>query len=278
MLSVRILSLTCIGSCLVAAWAAPASAQMYPGQNVTVNMRAGGVTTLLYPDGKYARNVPELLMPGEKPRAIVRLRRPGTYRPHPVSAAASKPTPAKEITASAAPARRPAPMRKSSSAPSSSAAASNYSALPVGSAAALIPEEVPTAASSTSTASSKRVASASPAPARASGMDAALSRQSAILFNPGTTELPAETFEAIRTLAGNLNRGLNNGASRVQLLAYGGAKGDKSSDARRLSLKRALVLRQILIEDGVSADRIDVRAMGGADSGPSDRVDVFLKS
>jgi outer membrane protein OmpA-like peptidoglycan-associated protein len=109
-------------------------------------------------------------------------------------------------------------------------------------------------------------------------MDMGLARQSAILFNTGTTELPAETFETIRVLAGTLNRGLSAGASRVQLMAFGGGRGDKSSDARRLSLKRALVLRQILIEDGVSADRIDVRAMGGADSGPADRVDVYLKS
>ena len=66
---------------------------------------------------------------------------------------------------------------------------------------------------------------------------------------------------------------------RIQLLAYGGEKGDKGSDARRLSLKRALAIRQVLIEDGVDARRIDVRAMGGADDGgPTDRVDVFVKA
>jgi len=64
-------------------------------------------------------------------------------------------------------------------------------------------------------------------------------------------------------------------AARIQIQAYGGNRGDKSSDARRLSLKRALAIRQVLIDDGVPAERIDVRAMGGADdSGPADRVDV----
>ena len=65
----------------------------------------------------------------------------------------------------------------------------------------------------------------------------------------------------------------------MQILAYGGNKGDKGSDARRLSLKRALAIRQVLIDDGMSPERIDVRAMGGADDGgPTDRVDVYLKT
>ena len=69
------------------------------------------------------------------------------------------------------------------------------------------------------------------------------------------------------------------GGGLTGLLAYGGNRGDKGSDARRLSLKRALAIRQVLIDNGVSADRIDVRAMGGVDdTGPADRVDVFVKA
>ena len=65
----------------------------------------------------------------------------------------------------------------------------------------------------------------------------------------------------------------------MQLEAYGGSPGDKSSDARRLSLKRALAVRQLLIDDGVPSGRIDVRAMGGVDDkGPVDRVDVFVRA
>jgi outer membrane protein OmpA-like peptidoglycan-associated protein len=72
---------------------------------------------------------------------------------------------------------------------------------------------------------------------------------------------------------------MTNPGSRVELQAFGGAKGDKGSDARRLSLKRALAIRQVLIEDGVNADRIDVHAMGGVDdTGPTDRVDVYVRT
>jgi hypothetical protein len=38
-------------------------------------------------------------------------------------------------------------------------------------------------------------------------------------------------------------------------------------------------VRQLLIDDGVPSARIDVRAMGGSDdSGPADRVDVFVRA
>jgi len=50
-------------------------------------------------------------------------------------------------------------------------------------------------------------------------------------------------------------------------------------DARRLSLKRALAIRQVLIDAGVSSTRINVHAEGGVDdSGPADRVDVFVRA
>lgn len=81
----------------------------------------------------------------------------------------------------------------------------------------------------------------------------------------------------IHALAASLNSALSSGASRIQLDAYGGPRGDKSSDSRRLSLKRALVVRELLIEDGVPSEKIDVRAMGGVDdSGNADRVDVYV--
>ena len=89
---------------------------------------------------------------------------------------------------------------------------------------------------------------------------------------------PAQ-FKGVKLLAGDLSSALEAGASRIQLEAYGGAPGDKSSDARRLSLKRALAVRQLLIDNGVPSNRIDVRAMGGVDDkGPADRVDVFVRA
>ena len=64
---------------------------------------------------------------------------------------------------------------------------------------------------------------------------------------------------------------------RLELRAYAGPPHDKSSNNRRLSLRRALTIRHELIERGIVAERIHVRAMGGvSDSGPQDRVDISL--
>lgn len=62
---------------------------------------------------------------------------------------------------------------------------------------------------------------------------------------------------------------------RVALKGYAGAPGDSSSNMRRLSLKRVLAVRDALLAHGISADRFDVRALGGAqDSGKQNRVDI----
>ncbi|HTO41417.1 MAG TPA: OmpA family protein [Rhizomicrobium sp.] len=98
-----------------------------------------------------------------------------------------------------------------------------------------------------------------------------------INFIAGKAEPSAEVATALQALAQDLTRELQAKPGRLLLQAYAGAKGDKSSDARRLSLKRALSVRQLLIDSGVPSDRIDVRAMGGASDGDRlDRVDVSL--
>jgi outer membrane protein OmpA-like peptidoglycan-associated protein len=105
-----------------------------------------------------------------------------------------------------------------------------------------------------------------------------LQKQTQIIFAAGRPDPSPDSISAIKGLAGPLNSALDSGAARIQVVAYGGQPGDKSSDARRLSLQRARVIRQLLIEGGVPAERIDVRAMGGATDGQaSDRVDVFTK-
>jgi len=127
------------------------------------------------------------------------------------------------------------------------------------------------------------IAKASPPPTTSLPPDVSLNpglvRQSQILFAPGAPNPSVDAFDAIRGLAGPLNTALAAGASHIEVIAYGGNRGDHSSEARRLSLKRALAIRQLLIEGGVPASRIDVRAMGGAsDSAAADRVDVFTKA
>ena len=76
-----------------------------------------------------------------------------------------------------------------------------------------------------------------------------------------------------------LVRGIGtNEDTRVQLLAYASAPGaDNASQARRLSLSRALAERAFLIDRGVRSTRMDVRALGNKfESGPGDRVDLVL--
>ena len=117
------------------------------------------------------------------------------------------------------------------------------------------------------------------APAGPPQDNANLTKRSVILFAKDAPDPARGALGAIKFLAGDLNASMTGPGARVELQAFGGAKGDKSSDARRLSLKRALAIRQVLIDDGVSADRIDVRAMGGSDdTGPADRVDVYIRA
>jgi outer membrane protein OmpA-like peptidoglycan-associated protein len=120
-----------------------------------------------------------------------------------------------------------------------------------------------------------RIAKANPPPASSIP---GLTRRSVILFAKGAAEPMDSAMDQIRFLAGDLNAAMVRPASRIELQAFGGERGDKGSDARRLSLKRALAIRQVLIDDGVSAGRIDVRAMGGASNGPADRVDIYVKA
>jgi outer membrane protein OmpA-like peptidoglycan-associated protein len=64
---------------------------------------------------------------------------------------------------------------------------------------------------------------------------------------------------------------------RVQLLAYAEGTPETASQARRLSLSRALAVRSFLINQGVRSTRMDVRALGNkAESGPADWVDAVL--
>lgn len=115
-------------------------------------------------------------------------------------------------------------------------------------------------------------------PAKKSKAERDLTKRSQILFPHDATEPARVAAAKLTALAGDLSNALDAGADRVQLEAYGGKPGDKSSDARRISLKRALTIRQILIDNGVPSSRIDVRAMGGVeDGGPHDRVDVYTR-
>jgi len=81
---------------------------------------------------------------------------------------------------------------------------------------------------------------------------------------------PAQ-IDQLKELAGQLESNEN----RVQIRSYAGAEGDDTGNARRVSLKRALAIRSRLIEYNIRSTRIDVRALGIADQGPANRVDIL---
>jgi outer membrane protein OmpA-like peptidoglycan-associated protein len=94
------------------------------------------------------------------------------------------------------------------------------------------------------------------------------------MFDAESSQLPSAIKPALDTLAGRLAADPD---MRVQLRAYAAGDAETPSQARRLSLYRALAVRSYLIEQGVRSTRMDVRALGNRyEQEPADRVDVVL--
>ena len=256
-----------------------ALAAVQTGNEISVNPVAGGSSgTLLYPGGQYMRVVRPLLQPGEKAGAV-QLHLPGKR----TARAPSASTPSVR-TAVAAPRETPPPPPRQT--PRQSPPPKRVAAAPPP------PPQTPTASFgaaglelapppvAAAPSQQTQIAKAAPPP-QSNSVPAGpgLTKRSVILFAAGASDPAQSALGAIKFLAGDLNTAMTGPGSRIQILAYGGEKGDKGSEARRLSLKRALAIRQVLIDDGVASERIDVRAMGGADDGgPADRVDVYIKA
>jgi outer membrane protein OmpA-like peptidoglycan-associated protein len=114
------------------------------------------------------------------------------------------------------------------------------------------------------------VAAVPPAPAATGGSAYRIG------FAPNDAGLSAEARLRLDRLVETLNR---DAQQRLQLLAYAGGDAENGSQARRLSLSRALAVRSYLIEKGVRSARIDVRALGNRnEGGPPDRVDATIQA
>ena len=99
-----------------------------------------------------------------------------------------------------------------------------------------------------------------------------LPEQMRLRFSDGSATLTDEVKRRLDQLAQMLE---DNPRQRVQLMAYAEGSEDTASEARRLSLSRALAVRTYLIDQGIRSTRMDVRALGAtADQGPLDRVDI----
>ncbi len=93
-------------------------------------------------------------------------------------------------------------------------------------------------------------------------------------FAVNAAELPATANSVLDRAASDMKRDDN---IRLQIVAYATGGDESGSQARRLSLSRALAVRSYLIDQGIRSTRMDVRALGSrAPEGPSDRVDIVI--
>lgn len=245
--------------------AGTALAQMYPGEDVIVNPAA----------------IPQ--PQGVQPLPPVHLHPPRPHRHHEAAAPkAASATVAPETQAYVPPSvMAPAP-------PSARKRAAQVAAKPPASPAkpAAIPfsfggegAAAPSAASTTASAPAPAQKLAKAAPLPKVTPEAGLSKQASVLFDNGSPGLSDNASATLKDISFSLKNALANGGDRIEVIGYGGDPGDTSSNARRLSLERALAVRQTLITYGIPPERIDVRALGGVtDNGATDRVDVFVKS
>lgn len=96
---------------------------------------------------------------------------------------------------------------------------------------------------------------------------------SRVRFSRTGSTLSPQAHAALDGLAARLL----SSRERVRLAAFSGKVGGDSSEARRLSLTRALAIRTYLVSKGVPIERVDVLAFGGPPEGVSDRVDVLVR-
>jgi outer membrane protein OmpA-like peptidoglycan-associated protein len=95
-----------------------------------------------------------------------------------------------------------------------------------------------------------------------------------VTFGTGETDLSPASASAIQNL---VQTGPQGDGISFNVVAYAAGTPEDPSTARRLSLARALAVRNALIADGVSSTRIYVRALGApTGDAPADRVDLSV--
>jgi outer membrane protein OmpA-like peptidoglycan-associated protein len=95
---------------------------------------------------------------------------------------------------------------------------------------------------------------------------------STVLFTRGSGTIEPSVLVTLDKLVAVLQK---NPGARISLIAYADSSGSAPREAHRLSLLRALAVRNYLSSKGVSETRVDVHAEGAsASTGYADRVDV----
>jgi outer membrane protein OmpA-like peptidoglycan-associated protein len=98
-----------------------------------------------------------------------------------------------------------------------------------------------------------------------------------IAFAGDSTDLPDQAKPALDGVIKALQA---DPQLRIELVAYASGTADQASQARRVSLARAISVRAYLIDKGIDSKRFEVRALGNrSDSGAAtDRVDIMALS
>jgi outer membrane protein OmpA-like peptidoglycan-associated protein len=95
-----------------------------------------------------------------------------------------------------------------------------------------------------------------------------------LLFGKESAALSKDEKQKLEPIAARM---ISEEKALLVIYAYAAGDGSNTSDARRLSLSRALAVRQAIIGRGIPAIRTEIRALGDkAGPGPSDRVDLVL--
>lgn len=235
--------------------AAPAAKQKPPPPIASIKPAAGPSAASKPAPAKQAKP-PVVAAPAIKKR---------TPPPAPEKAAVAKPPPAPKTPAPAAapnidiPPPPPPPVPEVNAAPRTPVTAKN------------VPErksEAPASSDEKQSGQTKQMAAIAPGGQIKSGTERR------ILFSPGSASLSEDGKAAIDEIAKAL---ASDSALRVELKAYARGTGDNVSQARRLSLSRALAIRSELMRQGVRPTRIDVRALGNRVSGGvPDRADLVV--
>lgn len=112
-----------------------------------------------------------------------------------------------------------------------------------------------------------------PPPPASTGLPSVARPVTQVAFETSGNELSAEARAALSGLVEQLKAP----GGRILLRGFASGANDTATGARRLSLQRVQAVRTFLIENGVPANRIDLRAVGMAPDAPvADGVDIAI--
>jgi outer membrane protein OmpA-like peptidoglycan-associated protein len=204
--------------------------------------------------------------------------------PDPYAAVALQPKPSDPLAAAHAPVPAPEPVAAAAVPVDPSASVGEQlraTATPAAAPARAAPEQVaavaPPPAPAAPAVSTPAPAVAVPAPAAEPAVPVAPAVPEkvdlSVLFDANSSQLSDAGRQALQKFAS----GALGGNGRIELRAFAGGNDEQATQARRLSLARALAVRSFLTQQGFATTRVDVRALGNqGGGGNADRVDLQI--